>query len=150
MYARIPRWASFIRQEAAGSTTLRTRTKTSLQVAGCTKPEFLLDASATKVSASMDDGFDPCECIFSHDAAMQRLISLLRSSQSACTDSECLQDMPAMQQAAGGSGFFLVMVGWMLLAMALYYLRPNSLRNRGDGKPDRQGPSNEPPSGSVF
>uniref|UniRef100_A0A131YRN4 Small integral membrane protein 14 n=1 Tax=Rhipicephalus appendiculatus TaxID=34631 RepID=A0A131YRN4_RHIAP len=98
----------------------------------------------------MDDGFDPCECIFSHDAAMQRLISLLRSSQSACTDSECLQEMPSMQQAAGGSGFFLVIVGWMLLAMALYYLRPNSLRNRGDGKPDRQGPSNEPPSGSVF
>lgn len=34
MYARIPRWASFIRQEAAGSTALRTRTKTSLQVSG--------------------------------------------------------------------------------------------------------------------
>ncbi|KAH8041241.1 hypothetical protein HPB51_014389 [Rhipicephalus microplus] len=103
----------------------------------------------------MDDGFDPCECIFSHDAAMQRLISLLRSSQSACTDSQCLQEraisptwvqdcafcfptVPSMQQAASGSGFFLVMVGWMLLAMALYYLRPNSLRNRGDSKPDRQ------------
>lgn len=98
----------------------------------------------------MDDGFDPCECIFSHEAAMQRLISLLRSSQSACTDSECFQELPSMQQAAGGSGFFLVMVGWMVLAMVLYYLRPNSLRNRDGGKPGRQGPSNEPPSGPVF
>lgn len=86
----------------------------------------------------MDDGFDPCECIFSHEAAMQRLISLLRSSQSACTDSECFQELPSMQQAAGGSGFFLVMVGWMVLAMVLYYLRPNSLRNRDGGKPGRQ------------
>lgn len=55
-----------------------------------------------------------------------------------------------MQQAAGGPGFFLVMVGWMVLAMVLYYLRPNSLRNRDGGKPGRQGPSNEPPSGPVF
>uniref|UniRef100_A0A0K8RM10 Small integral membrane protein 14 n=1 Tax=Ixodes ricinus TaxID=34613 RepID=A0A0K8RM10_IXORI len=53
----------------------------------------------------MDDGFDPCECIFSHDAAMQRLISLLRSSQSTCTDSECYQDLPAMPHGRpDGSG----------------------------------------------
>ena len=41
----------------------------------------------------MADGgdFDPCECIFSHEMAMRRLLSLLRQSQSYCTDNECSQ-----------------------------------------------------------
>jgi len=36
-------------------------------------------------------GFDPCECIFNHEMAMRRLLSLLRQSQSYCTDNECIQ-----------------------------------------------------------
>ena len=40
---------------------------------------------------SEGDGFDPCECIFSHEMAMRRLLSLLRQSQSHCTDNECSQ-----------------------------------------------------------
>ena len=36
-------------------------------------------------------GFDPCECIFSHEMAMRRLLSLLRQSQNYCTDNECIQ-----------------------------------------------------------
>lgn len=36
-------------------------------------------------------GFDPCECIFNHEMAMRRLLSLLRQSQSYCTDEECSQ-----------------------------------------------------------
>ncbi len=41
----------------------------------------------------MADGgdFDPCECIFNHEMAMRRLLSLLRGSQSYCTDNECIQ-----------------------------------------------------------
>uniref|UniRef100_A0A8C4RNU1 Small integral membrane protein 14 n=1 Tax=Erpetoichthys calabaricus TaxID=27687 RepID=A0A8C4RNU1_ERPCA len=39
-----------------------------------------------------EGGFDPCECICSHDNAMRRLINLLRQSQSYCTDTECLQE----------------------------------------------------------
>jgi len=41
----------------------------------------------------MADGgdFDPCECIFNHEMAMRRLLSLLRQSQAYCTDSECMQ-----------------------------------------------------------
>ena len=41
----------------------------------------------------MADGsdFDPCECIFSHEMAMRRLLNLLRQSQSYCTDNECNQ-----------------------------------------------------------
>ena len=38
-----------------------------------------------------DGGFDPCECIFNHEMAMRRLLSLLRQSQSYCTENECLQ-----------------------------------------------------------
>uniref|UniRef100_A0A7N5JID1 Small integral membrane protein 14 n=1 Tax=Ailuropoda melanoleuca TaxID=9646 RepID=A0A7N5JID1_AILME len=41
-----------------------------------------------------EGGFDPCECICSHENAMRRLISLLRQSQSYCTDTECLQELP--------------------------------------------------------
>ena len=57
-----------------------------------------------------DGGWDPCECIFNHEMAMRRLLSLLRSSQvgcfqakvvefgiisfsqSTCTDNECFTD----------------------------------------------------------
>ena len=49
-----------------------------------------------------DGGFDPCECIFNHEMAMRRLLSLLRSSQSYCTDNECFQDgLPGPGQANG-------------------------------------------------
>ena len=45
------------------------------------------------IRSIMADGgdFDPCECIFSHEMAMRRLLSLLRQSQSYCTDNECSQ-----------------------------------------------------------
>ena len=33
---------------------------------------------ATKFSKMGDGGFDPCECIFNHEMAMRRLLSLLR------------------------------------------------------------------------
>ncbi|XP_053885144.1 small integral membrane protein 14 isoform X1 [Malaclemys terrapin pileata] len=42
-----------------------------------------------------EGGFDPCECICSHEHAMRRLINLLRQSQSYCTDTECLQESPS-------------------------------------------------------
>ena len=50
-----------------------------------------------------DGGFDPCECIFNHEMAMRRLLSLLRSSQAACTDNECFQDgLPGPGQGDAG------------------------------------------------
>ena len=49
-----------------------------------------------------DGGFDPCECIFNHEMAMRRLLSLLRSSQAHCTDNECFQDgLPGPGQGDG-------------------------------------------------
>ena len=85
-----------------------------------------------------DGGFDPCECIFNHEMAMRRLLSLLRSSQTYCTDNECLQDgMPGPGQTEGTSdNFMMMMIGWMLMAAVMFFLRPNSMRNNSaEGKP---------------
>ena len=90
-----------------------------------------------------DGGFDPCECIFNHEMAMRRLLSLLRSSQTYCTDNECLQDgMPGPGQTEGTSdNFMMMMIGWMLMAAVMFFLRPNSMRNNStEGKP----------SGKIF
>jgi len=104
-----------------------------------------------------DGGFDPCECIFNHEMAMRRLLSLLRSSQSYCTDNECLQDgLPGPGQAQGSSdNFMMMMMGWMLMAVVMYFLRPNSMRNNStEGKPtgpggNSRGPRDPPPPPSV-
>lgn len=87
-----------------------------------------------------DGGFDPCECIFNHEMAMRRLLSLLRQSQSYCTDNECLQDgLPGPGNAEGGGGDFMMLaMAWMVMAVVMYLLRPTSMRGQGDAKP--QGP----------
>ncbi|XP_051941137.1 small integral membrane protein 14 isoform X2 [Hippocampus zosterae] len=79
-----------------------------------------------------EGGFDPCECICNTEYAMRRLINLLRNSQSYCTDTECPLELPG---PSGGSlhGWeeltlpFMV-IGWMVLALILFSLRPSSLR----------------------
>lgn len=100
-----------------------------------------------------EGGFDPCECIWSHDQAMQRLISLLRSSQGYCTDNECFQEFPGPQNVQPNNGDFnllFFLMGWMVLALALYFLRPKSLKHRGDTKPN-QGPRNPPsPDNGIY
>jgi len=100
-----------------------------------------------------DGGFDPCECIFNHEMAMRRLLSLLRSSQSYCTDNECFQDgLPGPGEGgAAPDNFMMIMIGWMLMAMMMFFLRPNSMRNNTAGKPqgpggNSQGPRDPPPT----
>ncbi|CAH1801221.1 unnamed protein product [Owenia fusiformis] len=96
-----------------------------------------------------EGGFDPCECVWSHEHAMQRLINLLRNSQSYCADNECVQDMPGPQGETpdGGLSMMMIMLGWIVVATALYLLRPNSMRHRGDEKPtpNRGNDPNDPP-----
>lgn len=97
-----------------------------------------------------DGGFDPCECIWSHEFAMRRLISLLRNSQSYCTDAECFQEMPGPlpqdTTSIGGFNFLLFTLAWMVIAMALYFMRPKITRNGEDQKPHRNsGPQDGPP-----
>jgi len=101
-----------------------------------------------------DGSFDPCECVFSHEAAMRRLLSLLRSSQNYCTDSECVQELPGPSGEAGGLGgnsLFLIMMLWMAVAFALFFLRPKAMRHTAPDKPSNdQGPSGSPPAPPVM
>ncbi|XP_052360854.1 small integral membrane protein 14 isoform X4 [Oncorhynchus keta] len=77
-----------------------------------------------------EGGFDPCECICTQEHAMRRLINLLRQSQSYCTDTECPQDLPGPSGSVGGGDLTVpvVLMGWMVLVLLLFLLRPNSLR----------------------
>eukprot|EP00088_Acartia_fossae_P069430 TRINITY_DN9063_c1_g1_i2.p1 TRINITY_DN9063_c1_g1~~TRINITY_DN9063_c1_g1_i2.p1 ORF type:complete len:105 (-),score=10.55 TRINITY_DN9063_c1_g1_i2:615-929(-) len=76
---------------------------------------------------------DPCECIFNHEMAMRRLLSLLRNNQGHCTDNECFQDgVPGLDNSEGdNSGFMMLTMLWMLGAFLLYMMRPNSVRTGG-------------------
>ncbi|KAK2817013.1 hypothetical protein Q5P01_025204 [Channa striata] len=102
-----------------------------------------------------EGGFDPCECICTQEYAMRRLINLLRQSQSYCTDTECPQELPGPNGAIGGGDDMtlpMVLMGWMVVALVLFLLRPSSLRGpRPTGKPT--GPHNsdgrEPPAPPV-
>ncbi|XP_030643819.1 small integral membrane protein 14 [Chanos chanos] len=100
-----------------------------------------------------EGGFDPCECICSHEHAMRRLINLLRQSQAYCTDTECLQELPGPSSTTGGDLTLpMIIMGWMVLAFVLFLFRPSSLRGPGVGtKP--MGPRNnhgrEPPAPPV-
>jgi len=103
----------------------------------------------------MSDGFDPCECVFSHEAAMRRLLSLLRNTQNYCTDTECNQELPGPQGGLGGWGgqtMFFVMMMWMVAAVALFMLRPGSMRRTPQEKPprDENGPNPPPPGPGVH
>ncbi|XP_067298851.1 small integral membrane protein 14 [Pseudorasbora parva] len=77
-----------------------------------------------------EGGYDPCECICSHEHAMRRLINLLRQSQSYCTDSECLQEMPGPNSSSveGDITLPMIIMGWLVLALVLFLFRPASLR----------------------
>ena len=101
----------------------------------------------------MADEFDPCESLFSHEGLMQRLIALLRNSQAYCTTEECFTSPPGpvATQSGGADGTFMMFaMGWALLAMVLYFLRPASLTQRGDTKPsNNHGPSQPPPDSSI-
>uniref|UniRef100_A0A803VBB0 Small integral membrane protein 14 n=1 Tax=Ficedula albicollis TaxID=59894 RepID=A0A803VBB0_FICAL len=87
-----------------------------------------------------EGGFDPCECICSHEHAMRRLINLLRQSQSYCTDTECLQELPGPNSSSdNGISFAMIMMAWVVIALVLFLLRPSNLRGSNTaGKPTSQ------------
>jgi len=99
---------------------------------------------------------DPCECVFNHESAMRRLLSLLRNSQGYCTDGECIQDMPGPQAGmlADGGGWMMIAMLWGLLALAMFFMRPNSMRAQPSlGKPGPSsggGAGGEPPAPGVH
>lgn len=95
--------------------------------------------------AEGEGGYDPCECIYSHEAAMDRLLNLLRNTQTTCTDTECFTDgQPGPQGALpGGDGWgdssWIFLIMWAVLALSLFFLRPSSLRRSEPEKPARGG-----------
>lgn len=86
---------------------------------------------------------------------MRRLINLLRQSQSYCTDTECPQELPAPGGPVGGGGDLtlpMVLMGWVVVALVLFLLRPSSLRGtRPRGKPTGSHNSDrrEPPAPPI-
>ncbi|KAL0272527.1 UNVERIFIED_CONTAM: hypothetical protein PYX00_005461 [Menopon gallinae] len=103
----------------------------------------------------MDDGFDPCEYVWSHEMAMRRLLSLLRHSQAYCTDTECFNEY--LNISVPGSnintsdGNVLFVFCWFFVAIALYFLRSAVFRRREDNlkfrdnEHDSSGESSAPP-----
>jgi len=73
---------------------------------------------------------DACECIWNHNAVMDRLMEVLRSAQDACTDSECSEDQLGEGGNAVGTTAMLAM--WGAFALGMYMMRPNSMRE-GEG-----------------
>ncbi|TFK14855.1 syntaxin-binding protein 3 [Platysternon megacephalum] len=98
-----------------------------------------------------EGGFDPCECICSHEHAMRRLINLLRQSQSYCTDTECLQELPGPNSSGdNGISIAMIMMAWVVIALVLFLLRPTNLRGSNmAGKPASPHNGQEPPAPPV-
>lgn len=104
----------------------------------------------------MSGGFDPCECAFSQEAAMRRLLSLLRQSQSYCTDTDCENNLPALPDRSGGdmTANYMMFIGILFSMIMMFYMRPNSLRRQPpqQEKPDRapRDPNDEGPGPSGI
>ncbi|KAH8319647.1 hypothetical protein KR074_002825 [Drosophila pseudoananassae] len=110
----------------------------------------------------MSDNFDGCECVWSHELAMQRLINFIRQNQNACTDTECfdVSGRVPQQQRAGGddnSGFTITMV-FMVLALLMYIFNPSTWgqltsskrpTSRRDNNHDGSPPSPQPPPPAI-
>uniref|UniRef100_A0AC34F5R5 Small integral membrane protein 14 n=1 Tax=Panagrolaimus sp. ES5 TaxID=591445 RepID=A0AC34F5R5_9BILA len=69
---------------------------------------------------------DPCECISSHEAMMQRLLDILRQTQDECSDGDCTTEMNASSTNTFTIGFITLLLS--AFAMLMFYTRPNSLR----------------------
>ncbi|KAJ6641426.1 Small integral membrane protein 14, partial [Pseudolycoriella hygida] len=76
-----------------------------------------------------DDNFDACECIWSHELAMRRLLSMLRQGQSHCTDTECV-DLITPRNVSNESteGNFMLLTMLTMLALVLFIFRPMERR----------------------
>ncbi|XP_053965208.1 small integral membrane protein 14 [Anastrepha ludens] len=80
----------------------------------------------------MGDEFDGCECVWSHEFAMQRLLAMIRQSQNHCTDVECIDVSGRVRETTTGSGneesTLIMTTMFMLFAVLMYFIRPESIR----------------------
>uniref|UniRef100_A0A8I3VVB4 Small integral membrane protein 14 n=1 Tax=Callithrix jacchus TaxID=9483 RepID=A0A8I3VVB4_CALJA len=79
-----------------------------------------------------------------------RLLSgRLRQSQSYCTDTECLQELPG-PSGDNGISVNMILVAWMVIALILFLLRPPNLRGSNlPGKPTSPHNGQDPPAPPV-
>ncbi|KAH8284899.1 hypothetical protein KR054_002550 [Drosophila jambulina] len=111
----------------------------------------------------MSDDFDGCECVWSQEYAMQRLINFIRQNQNACTDTECFDVTGRTQQQAQsvgggeGNGFAIAMI-FMIVAMFMYILNPSTwgqltsnkpASGRRDNNQDGSPPPPQPPPPAI-
>jgi len=96
-----------------------------------------------------DDGaMDPCECFWNHEVAMRRLLSLLRQSQTVCTDNECFDELPRLpgSQTSPENGMMMMLMAWVAIAVLMFLMRPTSLRNKTDSEyRNNDGDNGRPP-----
>nr|XP_016930451.1 small integral membrane protein 14 [Drosophila suzukii]XP_016930452.1 small integral membrane protein 14 [Drosophila suzukii]XP_016930453.1 small integral membrane protein 14 [Drosophila suzukii]XP_016930454.1 small integral membrane protein 14 [Drosophila suzukii] len=87
----------------------------------------------------MSDDLDGCECVWSQEYAMQRLINFIRQNQNACSDTECFDvtgRTTQQAQVAGrgdDSGFSVAMI-FLIVAMFMYILNPSTWGNLTSNK----------------
>lgn len=88
---------------------------------------------------------DPSDC---NEAAMEILLNLLRSSQSTCTDNQCMSRLPGPQgsPADGGYNMMLFLIVSLVIVIALYLLRPAGLRRNREDHKNKSGARHDPPA----
>ncbi|XP_017015328.1 small integral membrane protein 14 [Drosophila takahashii] len=109
----------------------------------------------------MSDDFDGCECVWSQEYAMQRLINFIRQNQNACSDTECFDVTGRTSQQVAGrgddSGGFTVAMIFLIVAMFMYILNPSTWGNltsnkravRRDDNQDGSPPPPQPPPPAI-
>uniref|UniRef100_A0A8I3MQF7 Small integral membrane protein 14 n=2 Tax=Canis lupus familiaris TaxID=9615 RepID=A0A8I3MQF7_CANLF len=74
---------------------------------------------------------------------------VLRQSQSYCTDTECLQELPG-PSGDNGISITMILMAWMVIAVILFLLRPPNLRGSNlTGKPTSPHNGQDPPAPPV-
>ncbi|EDW02252.1 small integral membrane protein 14 [Drosophila grimshawi] len=104
----------------------------------------------------MGDELDGCECIWSHEMAMQRLINFIRQNQNACSDTTCIDVSGRVTGQAGADdscgNSIRIAIAFLLLAIFMYIVNPstwsrfttNSKNSRRDNNPDGAPPPHQP------
>ncbi|ELK03615.1 hypothetical protein PAL_GLEAN10016038 [Pteropus alecto] len=85
-----------------------------------------------------EGGFDPCECVCSHEHAMRRLINL-----------QSWFEVPG-PSVDNGISITMILMAWMVIAVILFLLRPPNLRGSNlTGKPTSPHNGQDPPAPPV-
>ena len=71
---------------------------------------------------------DGCECFIDQHAIMRRLMSILRQTQTECTDGDCTSD-PITFVSNAYTYIFIALLG-TAFAIIMFATRPNSLRSQ--------------------